>query len=60
MSYWGSFLLRQCDNNLTVDLSGLWFFPSELREICNRAWQIGIKIKGAARNRGTCQGELLK
>jgi len=59
MSLWGRWLLANCDSSLTVDLSSCWFFPSELREIRNRAWQIGVKVSGNPRNRGTCQGERL-
>lgn len=44
MSHWGSFLLTNCQNDLTIDLKQFWFFPSELRELTNLARNLGVTI----------------
>ena len=48
MSYWGSFLLRNCDENLVLDLEGWWLFPEELNELHILANAIGVRLIGKA------------
>jgi hypothetical protein len=56
MSPWGAFLLRNCNNNLALDLSPYWFFPSELAALSKCAEAIGIKLFNKCKNRGTFEG----
>lgn len=44
MSHWGSFLLTNCQNDLTIDLSRFWFFPSDKRNIEALAEKLGVTL----------------
>jgi hypothetical protein len=42
MSFWGSWMLTLCENDLTLNLSNHWLFPSEIRECLLLAEKLGI------------------
>lgn len=49
VSFWGYWLLANCDNDLTINLAGQWLFPSEERELRQHAESLGVTVKGETR-----------
>lgn len=46
MSFWGSWLLTNCDQDLVINVAGHWFFPSERSAILAMAELLGVRVKG--------------
>jgi hypothetical protein len=46
MSFWGYWLLANCNNDLVINLTGHWLFPSEEKSMRKHAEKIGVTLTG--------------